>query len=299
VFAFPSVVINGFHYFTSIIWNPRLNGNVVTVPWFGLNFHTLLGSSYGLLVFFVGTVISSSLALLFGVPVALGIAILVSQFLPKRITPTVSFFVELLAGVPSVMFGFWGIFILAPNLLRFENDFLSKYLGFLPGLQGPVYNPGLLNAGIILALMIVPIVASISRDAMVQTPEELKEGARALGLTDWEIAQKIVLPYAKTGIVGSVVLGLSRALGETMAVALVAGGAINILPKSLYYPIQTMAGFMALQLDAAFEDPSGMFVSALMELALVLSIITILVNVGARLIIKQGFFKESSSVVKV
>jgi phosphate transport system permease protein len=291
--------VNGLHYFVSIFWNPRLNGNVETVPWFGLNFHTLQGASYGFLVFFTGTLLSSSLAILFGVPVGVAIAILISQFLPRRIAPAVSFFVELLAGIPSVIFGFWGVFVLAPYLFRLENDFLVRYLYFIPGFQPPVYNPGFLNAGIILALMIVPIIASISRDAMIQTPQELKEGARALGLTDWEITRKIVVPYAKTGIAGSVVLGLSRALGETMAVALVAGGAINILPKSIYYPLQTMAGFMAVQLDSAFTDPSGMFVSALMELALVLSIITILVNIGARLIIKQGFFRESSSVVRV
>ena len=156
-----------------------------------------------------------------------------------------------------------------------------------------------MDAGLILALMIVPIIASMSRDAMIQAPQELRDGARALGLTDWEVTRKIVLPYAKVGIFGSVILGLGRALGETMAVAMVAGGAINILPTNIYSPLQTMAGFMAVQLDSAFTDPSGMAVSALMELALVLSIITIMVNVVARLIIRQGFFKESGSVMRV
>lgn len=236
---------------------------------------------------------------MFGVPLGFAIAILVSQYLPKGISPAISFFVELLAGIPSVIFGFWGILVLAPFIKQFEESVLSRYFYFIPGFKGPVYNPGLLDAGIILALMIVPIVASMSRDAMIQTPQDLKDGARALGLTDWEITRKIVIPYAKTGMFGSVVLGLGRALGETMAVAMVAGGAINILPTNMYSSIQTMAGFMAVQLDSAFTDPTGMYVSALMELALVLSIITIFVNVLARLIVRQGFFRESSSVVRV
>jgi phosphate transport system permease protein len=243
--------------------------------------------------------ISSSLAVLIGVPLGIGIAILISQYLPKRISPAISFFVELIAGVPSVIFGFWGILVLLPYILRFENEVLHRYLSFLPGFGGEVYSSGLLGAGFILALMIVPIIASMSRDAMIQTPEELKDGARALGLTDWEVTRKVVLPYARTGIFGGVILGLGRALGETMAVAMVAGGALNILPVNIYSPIQTMAGFMAVQLDSAFTDPSGMYVSALMELALVLSVITILVNVIARLIVRQGFFRESSSVVRV
>ncbi|MDG6905093.1 MAG: phosphate ABC transporter permease subunit PstC [Nitrososphaerota archaeon] len=299
VFAFPSIIVNGFHYFTSIIWNPRLNGSLLTVHWFGFNFHTLEGASYGLLVFLVGTLISSGLAILFGLPVGVGIAILISQFVSKKIAPPISFFVELLAGVPSVIFGFWGIQVLAPFVSSVEKEVLLKYLFFIPGFGGRFYNPGLMDAGLILALMIVPIIASMSRDAMIQAPQELRDGARALGLTDWEVTQKIVLPYAKVGIFGSAILGLGRALGETMAVAMVAGGAINILPTNVYSPLQTMAGFMAVQLDSAFTDPSGMAVSALMELAFVLSIITILVNVVARLIIRQGFFKESGSVMRV
>ncbi|MCL4519369.1 MAG: phosphate ABC transporter permease subunit PstC [Thaumarchaeota archaeon] len=300
VFSFQSIIVNGFHYFVSVLWNPRLNGNVISVEWFGLTFHALQGASYGILVFLAGTLISSALAILFGVP--LGFATkswCVVQIRLKRISPPISFFVELLAGIPSVIFGFWGILVLAPFIKSVETNVLRRYLYFIPGFGGHVYNPGLLDAGIILALMIVPIIASMSRDAMVQTPEDLKDGARALGLTDWEITRKIVIPYARTGMFGSVVLGLGRALGETMAVAMVAGGALNILPVNVYSAIQTMAGFMAVQLDSAFTDPTGMYVSALMELALVLSIITIFVNVLARLIVRQGFFRESSSVVRV
>lgn len=293
--AYPSVIVNGLQFFTTVKWDPHLSGAVILVN----GIKTLQGASYGFLVFFVGTLVSSAIAILLGVPAGLGIAILVSQFLPKRLSAPVSFLVELLAGIPSVVFGFWGFLVLAPFLLYQAEPFLSSHLSFIPFLSGTVYSSGLLTAGIILALMIVPIIASISRDAMVQTPLELTEGARALGLTDWEITRKIVLPHAKTTIFGSIVLGLGRALGETMAVAMVAGGAINILPKTLFYPLNTMSAFMAVQLDSAFTDPSGMFVSALMELALVLAIITIIVNVLARLIIRQGFFSASESLVRV
>ena len=295
VYAYPSIVVNGLHFLTSIIWNPQLNGAVIMVD----GIKTLQGSSYGLLVFLAGTLISSALAVLFGVPLGVGIAILISQFAPKRIAPAISFFVELLAGIPSVIFGFWGFLVLAPFLLHSLEPFLANYLFFIPIFNRPIYSSGMLASGIVLALMIVPIIASISRDAMVQTPSELKEGARALGLTDWEITRTIVLPYAKTGVFGAVILGLGRALGETMAVAMVSGAAINILPKTLFYPLNTMAAFMALSMDSAFTDPTGMFVSALVELALVLTIITTLVNVIARLIIRQGFFSRSESVVRL
>ncbi len=293
--AYPSIVVNGLHFFTSIIWNPQLNGNVVMVN----GIKTLEGASYGFLVFFVGTLISSVLAIILGVPAGVAIAILISQFLPRKFSPTVSFLVELLAGIPSVVFGFWGFLVLAPLLLHSLEPFLGKYLSFIPLFNPPVYSAGLLTSGIVLALMIVPIIASISRDAMIQTPQELKEGALALGLTDWEITRKVVLPYAKSGIFGSTILGLGRALGETMAVAMVSGGAINILPKTLFYPLNTMAAFMAVSMDSAFTDPTGMYVSALVELALVLAIITTIVNVFARLIIKQGFFSRSESLIRV
>ncbi|MCL4518061.1 MAG: ABC transporter permease subunit, partial [Thaumarchaeota archaeon] len=145
-----------------------------------------------------------------------------------------------------VVLGFWGILVLGPFLLKSFEPFLQQYFSFIPGLSGPIYSSGLLASGIILALMVVPIIASISRSAMVQCPVELKEGAKALGLTDWEVTRKIVLPYAKTGIFGGTILGLGRALGETMAVAMVSGSSLNILASGFFYPLNTMAAFMAL-----------------------------------------------------
>jgi len=175
---------------------------------------------------------------------------------------------------------------------------MARYLWFIPGFKGPVYSSGLLASGLILSLMIVPIVASISRDAMAQTPRELKEGGRALGMTNWEITWKIVLPYARTGIIGGVMLGLGRALGETMAVAMVSQGA-TYLPTSLYSSINSIAAWLALNFDGAATDSTYMFIYALGELALVLLAVTTTVNIVARLLVKRGFFSSAEHVVQV
>jgi phosphate transport system permease protein len=293
--AYPSFVVNGLNFYTTAIWRPELSAQIVTIR----GIQTLQGSTYGVLVYVTGTLVSSTIALLLAIPAGLGVAIFLSQIAPRRISGPVSFAVELLAGIPSVVYGFWGFAVLGPYLLNVLEPFLADHLSFIPIFAGPVSSSGLLSAGIILALMVVPIIASISRDVMAQTPLHLKEGAKALGLTNWEITRKIVIPHARTGIIGSVVLGLGRALGETMAVAMVAGVGVELLPKTLFYPVNTVAAFMALSLKTAFTDPSGMFVSALMELALVLLTITIVVNIIARALIKQGFASRSDTVVRV
>jgi phosphate transport system permease protein len=257
------------------------------------------GASYGMLVFFIGTLLSSGLALLIGAPLSLGVAIFLSEFAPARVSTVASFFVELLAGIPSIVFGFWGFIVLGPYLLKNVEPSISRFLGFIPFLGGHVYSYGLPTSGIVLALMIVPIIASISRDAMSQAPTDLREAGQALGMTKWEITRKVVLPYAKTAIVGSIVLGLGRALGETMAVAMVSQSAVNIVPKSLYYPINSIAAFMAQTLDSAFTDPTSMEVYALVELAVVLFAITTIINVLARLLVRQGFITSAEHVVQV
>jgi phosphate transport system permease protein len=294
IFSFPSFVVNGLHFFVTSTWNVPTNNPIVVIS----GFETLQGASYGMLVFFFGTLITSSLALLLGVPLALGIAIFLSQLAPHRVGAPISFLVELLAGIPSVIYGLWGFIVLGPILVKYIEPAMARYLGFIPGFEGPTYSSGLLASGIILAIMIVPIVASISRDVMTQTPLELREGGRALGLTNWEVTRKIVLPYAKTGIIGSIILGLGRALGETMAVAMVSNGA-TFLPKTLYYPINSIAAFLAVNFDGAFEDPSKMFVYALGELALVLLAITMAVNVAARLLVRKGFFGSAEHMIQV
>ena len=293
--GYPSFVVNGLKFFTTITWNPALS----TVPIVVHGFQTMDGSSYGLLVFLYGTLTSSALAVLFGVPAGLAVAIFLTQIAPQKVTGPISFLVELLAGIPSVIYGFWGILVLGPFLQNSIEKPLSEYLGFIPFFQGPVYSYGFLGSGLILALMIVPIIASISRDVMSQTPIEQREGAKALGLTNWEVTRKIIFPYAKVGIIGAVILGLGRALGETMAVAMVSGAAQNFLPANLWSPINTLSAFMALSLDSAFTDPTGMYVSALVELALVLMLITMVVNILARALVKQGFIQSAEGAVRV
>lgn len=292
IYSYPSFVVNGFNFFVSSTWNPETANPVVIVH----GIKALEGASYGMIVFFFGTLATSGLALLIGVPLSLGIAVFLSQIAPRKLAAPVSFLIELLAGIPSVIYGLWGFIVLGPILLKHIEPVMARYLGFLPGFAGPVYSSGFLASGIILAIMIVPIVSSISRDVMSQTPNELKEGGRALGLTNWEVTRKIILPYARTGITGAVILGLGRALGETMAVAMVSDGA-TFLPKTLYYPINSIAAFLALNFDGAFEDPTKMFVYALGELALVLLLITMTVNVGARLLVRRSTAEHSQTII--
>jgi phosphate transport system permease protein len=295
--GYPSIMVNGFHFFTSTVWRPNPpNGKIITVN----GFQTLSGSSFGVLVFVADTLASSAIALILAIPASLGIAIFLTQIAPRKIAAPISFMVELLAGIPSVIYGFWGFVVLSPFLFQTLEPYLAQHLSFIPIFAPPVQSPGLLAAGIILAIMVVPIIASISRDFMARTPIELKEGAKALGLTKWEVTRKVIIPYARTGIIGSVVLGLGRALGETMAVAMVSGAAgIQALPTSLYFPVNTIASWMALSLDSAFTDPSGMAIAALMEMAIVLLVITVTVNVIARVLIKQTYASSAENIVRV
>ena len=276
--AYPSFIANGLGFFTKTAWNTK-------------------DSSYGMLVFVVGTLASSAIAIVLAVPVGLGAAVFLTQVAPRRIAGPVSIMIEMLAGIPSVVYGFWGLTVLGPYLLHDLEPFLAQNFSFIPIFAGPVYSPGLLAAGIILAIMIIPIIASISRDMMARSPKELIEGAKALGLTRWEITRSVALPFAKTAIIGSIVLGLGRALGETMAIAMLSGAGVVQLPLTLYYPAPTIASYMALTLNGAFSDP--MNISALMELAIVLVMMTVTVNVIARLLIKQGFTTSSENLVRV
>ena len=298
--GYPSLVVNGIGFFTGSVWRPTPpNARIITIN----GIETLSGSSYGVLVFAADTLVSSAIALTLAVPASLGIAIFLTQIAPRRIAASISFTLELLAGIPSVIYGFWGFLILSPFLLHVLEPFLAQHLSFIPffaplSTESPIQSPGLLAAGILLAIMVVPIISSISRDFMARTPIELRDGAKALGLTRWEVTRSVVLPYAKTGIIGSIILGLGRALGETMAVAMVSGTAVQTLPTSLYFSVNTVASFMALKLGEVARDPTGMYQAALMELAIVLLLITVTVNVIARLVVKQ-VFATSETVVRV
>ncbi|MEO6602265.1 MAG: phosphate ABC transporter permease subunit PstC [Polyangiaceae bacterium] len=236
---------------------------------------------YGALPFIFGTLASSVLALVFAVPVSLGVAIFLSELAPSWLRGPVGFLVELLAAVPSVVYGLWGIFVLAPWLRDTVEPALADTLGFLPFFQGPPRGFGMLAGGIILAIMITPTISSVSREVLRAVPSALREGALGLGATPWEAVRVVVLPFARSGLMGAVILGLGRALGETMAITMVIGNRAEI-SASLFAPSYTMASVIANEYAEATGD---LYQSALAEVGLLLFVVTVLLNVVARLLV--------------
>lgn len=235
---------------------------------------------FGALTFVYGTVVSSLLALLISVPVSLGVAIFLSEIITKSLRTPISFLVEILAAIPSIIYGFWGIFVLAPFMRTSVQPFLQSTLGFLPLFKGTPYGTGLLTAAVILAIMITPIIASISRDVLKAIPTAQREAAYALGATRWE-AIKMALLNARSGILGASVLGLGRAIGETMAVTMVIGNRAEI-SSSLFDPAYTMSSVIANE----FAEASGqLHLSSLIEVGLLLFAVTFIINSFARLLI--------------
>ncbi len=236
---------------------------------------------FGALPFIYGTLLSSLLALLQAVPLSIGTALFLSELSPGWLRSPVSFLVELLATIPSVIYGLWGIFVLIPWVRGYVSPALSATLGFLPLFQGPNYGVGMLTASMILAVMVVPYVTSVTFEVIQAVPNTQREAALALGATKWEMLRMAVLPYGRTGIVGAVILGLGRAIGETMAVTMVIGNRPEI-SVSLFEPGSTMASVIANEFAEATYD---LYVQALVEIGLVLLIITVLVNAFARLLV--------------
>jgi phosphate transport system permease protein len=237
--------------------------------------------NFGALPFIYGTIVSSFLALLIAVPVSLGIAIYLAELAPQFIRQPLSFLIELLAAIPSVIYGLWGIFGLAPFLRLTIQPFLAKYLGFLPIFQGEFYGVGMLTAGIILSIMIIPTISSVSREVFLAVPFTQREAAIALGATPWETIRLAVLGYGRSGVWGAMILGLGRALGETMAVTMVIGNRPEI-SASLFAPSYTMASVIANEFT---EATSNLYLSALVEIGLALFLVTLLVNILARVLI--------------
>lgn len=276
VLVFLLVVLMGYEMY---------QGSSLSIEKFGLNF--LVNSTwdpvqeiYGALPIIYGTVVSAILALLISLPLSVGVAIFLAELSPSWLEKPLSFLVELLAGIPSVIYGLWGIFVLVPLIRDQIEPYLSEHLGFLPFFQGAPYGFGMLAAVLILAIMVLPIIASISRDILRSVPQSQREAALALGATKWQ-ATKIVLKDAKSGIFGATMLGLGRAVGETMAVTMVIGNRAQI-SLSLFDPSYTMASVIANEFSEATSD---MYLSALIELALVLFVITIIINALAKLLV--------------
>lgn len=260
-YSMPTIREFGFGFLAGRVWNPAMG-------------------SYGALPFIYGTIVSSVLALVISVPVSIGIAIFLTEQAPTRLSRPIAFLVELLAAIPSVVYGLWGIFVLAPFIREYLGAFLQNYLGFIPLFQGRLTGIGMLTGGIILAIMITPIITAVVRDVLEAVPTTQREAALALGATKWETTQ-IVLANAASGIAGAVVLGLGRAIGETMAVTMVIGNTPQI-SSSLFEPAYTIASVLA----SNFGDATGeMYLSALIEIGLVLFLVTFVVNGIAKLMV--------------
>ena len=236
---------------------------------------------YGALPFIYGTLVSSLLALLIAVPLSVGTAVFLTEMCPVWLRGPLSFFTELLAAIPSVIYGLWAIFVMAPLLREYLQPWLAKSLGWTGLFEGPPFGYGMLAAGIILAIMIIPVISSLTREVMSVVPSHQREGVLALGATRWEMIRIGVLRNARTGIVGAVILGLGRALGETMAVTMVIGNRPEIA-KSLFAPGYTMASVIANEFSEATGD---LYLSALVEIGLALFFVTIIVNALARILV--------------
>jgi len=232
-----------------------------------------------------GTLLAATIALVIAVPIAVGVALFISHYAPRKLGQTLGYLIDLLAAVPSVVFGLWGVFFLVPlmrtGLMPFLRDTL--HLGATPFFSGPAYGPSVLAAGLILAIMVLPYIAAVSREVLMAVPRSQREAALALGATRWEAITGAVIPYARTGIFGGVILGLGRALGETMAVTMVIGNR-HELSASLFAPGYTMASLIANEFSEATTD---IHLSALMAVGFVLFLITLIVNAIARLMVRR------------
>ena len=247
---------------------------------------------FGALPFIYGTLVSSFVALLLAIPIGLGAAIYLAEYSPWWVRNTVSLLVDLLAAIPSVVYGLWGIFVLVPVMRTHVEPFLGKYFGFLPFFQGPQYGVGMISASLILAIMIVPFIISVSREVILAVPQVYKESAYAMGATRWEALISIILSYGRSGIIGGIILALGRAIGETMAVTMIIGNNVTI-SASLFSPGYTLASVIANEFTEATSD---LYLSALIEIGLVLLFVSIFVNVIARVLIWSVQQKQSSGV---
>lgn len=240
-----------------------------------------LNRQFGALPFIYGTVISSFVAILLAGPIGLGIAIYLVEIAPRRLSRVVGFMVELLAAVPSIVYGLWGIFVLSPWLQMYIVPPIKEAFGWLPLFSGTFFGPSVFSASIVLAIMILPTVAAVSRDVIEAVPNTQREAMLALGATRWEMFSRAVLPYAKSGVLGAIILGLGRAAGETMAVTLIIGNSPRMF-VSLFDQGATMASIIA---NNFAEAGSEMFVSSLVEIGLILFVVTLVINVMARLLV--------------
>ena len=252
----------GLHFFFTRVWDP-------------------IAEEFGALPFIYGTLMTATVSLVMAVPLGIGAAIFLAELAPARLSDALEFFIDLLAAVPSVIYGLLGVFIVVPLMRDYVQPALKNTLGFLPLFTGPAYGIGFLTAGIVLAIMVIPYIISVSREVLMSVPRDQREAALSLGSTRWESTWKVVVPFARAGIMGSIFLALARALGETMAVTMVIGNTPTI-SASLFSPGYSIAAVIANEFT---EATGALYTQALIELGLVLFLLTFLLNGVARLLI--------------
>jgi phosphate transport system permease protein len=284
--AIPAIGFSGWHFFSGTTWN---FGAQYAAPVTSNGLTHLAGEKFGALPEILGTLATSAIALIIAIPVSVGAALVIVERLPRAVASVVGGFIELLAGIPSVIVGLWGALTFGPFIAHHITPWIASnapdiyIFRFLHG--DPGNGQGLLTSGLVLAVMVIPIIASTSRDLIRGVPILPREGAIALGMSDAETARRVTLPWVGAGLIGAAVLGLGRALGETIAVAMVCGVALGTLPTNLYAAMITIAANIVQNLDTAITD--RMDVSAFAELALMLLVITLASNVIARLLVRR------------
>jgi phosphate transport system permease protein len=275
--SMPAIRAFGFGFITSPEWNP-------------------VTDQYGALIPIIGTLVTSGIALVIAIPVSFGIAIFLTELSPKWLRRPLGIAVELLAGIPSIIYGMWGLFIFAPLFADHVEPWINDHIGAMPFIgpffSGPPMGIGILTAGIILAIMVIPFIASVMRDVFEVTPGILKESAYAVGATTWEVVWNVVLPYTRVGVIGGIMLGLGRALGETMAVTFVIGNSDQLDTSSLYAAGNSIASALANEFT---EAVSPLHTAALVELGLILFLITFIVLVFSKLLLMKLSSQEGRS----
>lgn len=261
--SLPTIEHFGFHFLTNQAFDPIHN-------------------TFGVAPAIFGTLVTSAFAMIFAVPIGVGTAIFLVDFCPRPLQRPLAFLVELLAAVPSVIYGLFGFLVLAPWLQSTGDPWLQRFLGFLPFFQGQFHGLGLLAAGIILVIMVLPLITSVSREVILTTPVSQREALLALGATRWEVIRHAILPYSRAGIMGGAILALGRALGETMAVTMVIGNQASPIGPSLFSTGYTLSSVIANQFG---EATPGLFFSAVIEAGLLVFLITLIVNIIARILI--------------
>lgn len=281
VYAYPAIRFNGWAFFTSPIWNignqygsgSETHNGIVGPP----------GAQFGALVFIFGSVMSALLTMVVSVPLSLMVALSLVYRIPRQLRPLANALVELMAGVPSVVFGLWGLVVLVPWIANGFGPWVTQHFGFIPFLGGAVGSgTGLLASVFILSLMVIPIMVATTRDVILSQSNSIFEASMALGSSSWQAMTRAVLPSVRGGVVASIMLAFGRAVGETMAVLMVCGSAINTFPANIFSPINTIAAVIVSQLESALTDSTGMAQRSLAEIACTLFVITLIINVFAR-----------------